>query len=208
MSTRNSVIKGMVFGGVLGVAFTLFPLIPLTVSTGTVLGALFGGTIGWFIRMQVKQPQRTIVKKPMEDDKHSVKILLREEALDISKQLIETGGVTMHKEIIHEEKVLTVPVTREELVIEKKKFSLKEPNASGGKSEIIRIPLSEEKIKVSKHTVVLNNISAYRHKVTKTVDIDDVLKKEKLHVDVTGNPVIIENKEANTFLNPQKGDLH
>ncbi len=46
-------------------------------------------------------------------------IPIREERLDVHKQVVQTGEVRIHKRIITENKTFTVPVTREEVIIER-----------------------------------------------------------------------------------------
>ena len=52
-------------------------------------------------------------KKDTRDD--DAKLLLRKEELDIDKNRVQTGEVEFSKEIIEEQKIVDVPVTREEL---------------------------------------------------------------------------------------------
>ncbi len=205
MSMRSGVIIWVIAGGVLGAVVPVFVASPFTVAAGTFLGLITGGAIGLTINRIRHNP---ISKTPADHPDHraDAKILLREEELDISKKWIKTGDVTIHKEIIHEEKTVTVPVTREEIVIQKRILNATDPNASEKKPEIIRIPLSKEQIQVSKRKVILNDITAYKHKVKETVHIDETLKKEKLYLDVTGNPVIVDNSQDNNHDSPR--ELH
>ena len=76
------------------------------------------------------------------------KLLLREEKLDISKNKVQTGDVNIYKDIIKEDKTITVPIVREELVIENQR-------ANNKGFETIRIPINEEQIEVIKHPMVL-----------------------------------------------------
>lgn len=125
------------------------------------------------------------------DDK--VKLQLREEQLNISRELIKTGEVTAYKETFIEKKTVTVPVTHEDLVIEKKTFN----NTNGGVldncPEIIRIPLSEEQIDITKHKVILEDVDIYKHEIQDKQIIEEILKKEKLYVYTKGNPKVIDN---------------
>ena len=44
---------------------------------------------------------------------------IREERLQVNKQVVQTGEVLIHKRVITENKTFTIPVTREEVVIER-----------------------------------------------------------------------------------------
>ncbi len=205
MSMRSGVIIWMIAGGMLGAVVPVFVAVPFTVTTGVLLGLITGGAIGFTInRIRHNPISKSLADHP--DNIADAKILLREEELDISKKWTKTGDVTIYKEIIQEEKKVIVPVTREEIVIQKRVLNATDPNASDIKPEIIRIPLSEEQIQVSKHKVILNDISAYKHKIEETLHIDETLKKEKLHLDVMGNPVIVESNQGST--DPPNKDLH
>jgi len=48
-----------------------------------------------------------------------IDLQLKEEKLDITKEWLQSGEVTWHKEVIKEDKTVVVPVSRQELVIEK-----------------------------------------------------------------------------------------
>lgn len=130
-----------------------------------------------------------------DDDK--VKLQLREEQLDISRKLIKTGEVTAYKETIIKEKTITVPITHEDLVIEKKTFNDKNSGEMDIYPETIRIPLSEEQIHITKHKVILENVDIYKHEIQDKQIIEEVLKKENLYVYTSGNPKVID-KNINT----------
>lgn len=126
------------------------------------------------------------------------KLQLLEEKLDISKKWVQTGEVTMHKEIITENKTITVPVQREILVIEG--TTLEGSNSSarlGNQNRTFRIPVSEEKIEIVKHTVPLENVSVRNNSYEKKVSVHETLKKEKLHVETLGNVNIINSNPNN-----------
>lgn len=113
-----------------------------------------------------------VLRKP----EQSYTLQLREEQMDISKHWIQTDNVKMHRETIDDEQTIVVPVTREELVIEK-----------SGHPQIIRIPLTEERVEVVKHQVVLNDVDVYTRHFTDQTRVDAILKKEQLQVHVAKN---------------------
>ncbi|MTV48748.1 YsnF/AvaK domain-containing protein [Heliobacillus mobilis] len=108
---------------------------------------------------------------------------LREEQLHIDKRRVQRGEVTVHKEVVTENKNIVVPVLREELVVEKKDL---DASMDGDEpSEPIRIPLREERIEVIKHPMLVNEVEVYKRQVQENKAIQETLKKEKLHI---GNP--------------------
>lgn len=142
--------------------------------------------MGLFGRSENKQQKSEIV----EDGK----MLLRKEELDIGKSRVQTGEVTLSKEIVQEQKVVDVPVTHEEVIIERRAVN-NEPSDSTVTAEgVIHIPVSKEEVHVDKHTVVTGEVSAYKHAVEETQRVDEALKREEVRVNTKGDPNIIADK--------------
>lgn len=116
----------------------------------------------------------------------NTKIQLHEEKLDIAKKWVQTGEVNIHEEVLTEEKNITVPVNHKELVIEKK--------GSDGNSEAIRIPISEERVEIIKHPIVLENVEVFKRQYQDIKPVEETLKKEKLHVETTGDAAVTYNE--------------
>ncbi len=136
-------------------------------------------------------------KKHSNKPKNHQKLKLREEQLEISKELVQTGSVDIHREIIKEEKTIVVSVTREELVIEKKASNVDPSNDKNTHTEIIRIPISEERIEVVKHPVILEDVSVYKRQFQENQHIEEVLKKEKLNIEILGDVKVRDNDKIN-----------
>lgn len=218
LSSQNNIAQTQVFtwsliGGILGTMTGMFyrvnvfiPIFPKATASptviilGAVLGLFFGGVLGWLYSFRYRDKNRKstnyinqnkfskLVKHPslkplIQKTDRKEKLQLREEQLEISKKLIQTGQVKIHKEINQEERNIKVPVKCEELVVEKEDLYSKE-------KEIIRIPLSEESIEVLKHPQVINNVSIYTKKVQENNPIREVLRKEKINVEIKGHPKI------------------
>jgi uncharacterized protein (TIGR02271 family) len=113
-------------------------------------------------------------------------IRLREERLKVNKNPIETGNVIVRKEVHTDHQSIDVPVAREEVVIGRRPAS---GHASGGeiRDEEILIPVTEEKVNVSKDTVVKEEVSVGKRKVQDTVRVGGAVRKEELKVDRHGN---------------------
>ncbi|MDP4142949.1 MAG: YsnF/AvaK domain-containing protein [Bacillota bacterium] len=133
-----------------------------------------------------------MLNKSKEDaytNKKELLLKLKEEQLDIYKSWIITGEVATHTETLTEEKKITVSTTREELVIEKKSLDGKKET-----TEILRIPVKEEQIEIVKHPVILQDVSIYNHQYQDTKHIETALKKEVLHIETSGQPIIIDKQ--------------
>lgn len=119
-------------------------------------------------------------------------IQIKEEQLDIAKRWVETGDVKIYKETYTKEKSFTVPVTCEELIIEKITFPSSNTGDQEVEKEIIRIPLSEEQIEFRKKNVALENVSVYKEKIEEIKHIEETLNKERAKLKISGSPQIID----------------
>lgn len=193
------IIAGVIIGGIIGSIifytdeamfftipglqqiFTAIPL-PLNISL-TAFGMIIGGIIGYFIPVNHPHFSRVI--------QNDVKIPLREEQLDIEKTRKKTVDVDIHKEVIKDEQTVTVPVSREELVVDKTALD------NDKETETIRIPLSKERIEINKEPVKLNDVSVYNKQIHGKETVEETLKKEMLALDTEGDAKAIDKKSDN-----------
>ena len=207
-STRilKRIFTGAIIGGILGTLAGflnagLGPVLAVspvaTALTRAALGIFIGGGIGGLIGFYTPQKNSPISEQILDDTGYDATLKLREEQLDISKKWVQTGDLTMHKEVFTEEKNIVVPVTREELVIEKNVFNTKAPNQLDRHTETIRIPISEERIEVTKHPVVLEDVSIYKQQFQETESFEETVKKENVHFEINGDPAIRDKETEN-----------
>ncbi len=115
-------------------------------------------------------------------------IRLHEERLNVSKERVQTGEVGVRKEVHTERRQVTVPVEREEVVIERRKVVGHVPaGAIDARAEEIRIPVREEKVHVTKEAVVTEEVSVGKRKVTDQKTVTGDVRREELKVEETGN---------------------
>ena len=119
-------------------------------------------------------------------DAYDRTIRLHEERLKVNKQRVAAGDVTVRKEVITEEKQITVPVEREEVVIERRPAT---GHAATGdiRAETIRVPVSEERVDVTKETVATEEVNVGKRKVTDSKTVGGTVRKEEVRVEETGN---------------------
>lgn len=111
-------------------------------------------------------------------------IQVKEEQLRANKD-VERGEVNVRKEVHTEQKQITVPVEREEVVIERRPAS---GHATGDmKPEQIRIPTKEEHVRVEKEAVVKEEVAVGKRKVQDTQTVSGEVKKEEIVVETEGN---------------------
>lgn len=124
-------------------------------------------------------------------------IPLREERLKVSKRPVEAGDVSIRKEVVTEDKTITVPVEREEVVIERHPASGRAAKGSiseGG--EEIRVPIRKEEIDVDRETVVTEEVSVGKRKVHETEKAAGTVRKEELKVDKHGDVDIKDKRHS------------
>lgn len=121
-------------------------------------------------------------------DEYDRRLKLREERLNVGKERVQSGEVNIRKEIVTEQKSIEVPLEREEVVITRKNVSGDAVNAGTiGDDEEIRIPVSEERLNVSKETVVTGEVEIGKRKFTDTKTVSDSVRKETVKVDNASN---------------------
>lgn len=125
--------------------------------------------------------------------KDAAKLCLKKEELDIAKNRVQKGDVEIGKEIIEERKKVDVPVKREEVVIERRSLNNQASDSPITSEETIKIPVSEEKVNVGKHTVISGEISARKREIENTEHIDETLKREEALINKTGDANVIDN---------------
>jgi len=117
---------------------------------------------------------------------------VKEERLHAEKRPVETGEVSVRKEVHTETKTLEVPVQREEVVIERKPMHGKA--ASGGitpetvgEGGEIRIPVREERVDVGKEAVVTEEVKVGKRVVQDTEHVAGQVRKEEVKVERKGD---------------------
>lgn len=110
-------------------------------------------------------------------------IELRAERLVINKQRLKNGEARVRKQIVTEVQSIEVPVSHEELVIERQ--AVTEDAQVDGEAiadETIRIPLTEEKVNIAKETFVTEEVEISKRHVDEVEHISDTVRHEELVV--------------------------
>ena len=113
-------------------------------------------------------------------------IQLHEEHLRANKEQVEAGAVKVRKEVHTEKKQITVPVEREEVVVERRPASGKAATADMSAEEI-RIPVKEERVHVTKEPVVTEEVTVGKRKVRENRTVSDTVRKEEAVVESEGD---------------------
>lgn len=107
------------------------------------------------------------------------------EVLRVHKERINRGEVRIRKDVVTESQTIEVPVTREELVLERVGVApnTPAPSANFGQSQEIRVPLSEDKVRVEKQPVVREEVVVGKREVADVATVGGDVRHEELRVD-------------------------
>jgi len=114
-------------------------------------------------------------------------IKLREEQLRVQKQSVETGEARLQKEVVAEQQSMNVPITHEEVYIERHAGSGLPDNEPIREGQTYRIPVHEEQITVEKQPIVREELVLGKRKVQENKRIADTVRKEEAHIEQSGD---------------------
>lgn len=128
-------------------------------------------------------------------------VRLHEERLDIAKERVQLGEVQVWKEIIETEQTVQVPLTREEVYVERRPvLDGQYDGVSISDNEVIRIPIMEERIEVTKRPVVVEEIIIGKRKLQETKEVRDIILKEEARIERSMLP-LMEPAQSNLLEN-------
>jgi uncharacterized protein (TIGR02271 family) len=107
------------------------------------------------------------------------------EILRVHKERVSRGEVRLRKEVVTETQNIEVPVTREELVVDRTPMHGKEPAGEkiGSGEREFRVPLSEERVRVEKTPVVNEEVRVGKREVQGTKRVSDQVRHEELRTE-------------------------
>lgn len=115
-------------------------------------------------------------------------VIRHEEQLNVDKQQEVTGKARLRKYVVTETQQVEVPVTREEVVVERTPISADEAARLDDKSKIgdesIEVPLHEERLVVNKEQVPVERVRVGTEAVTETQTVSDDVRKERIDTDL------------------------
>jgi uncharacterized protein (TIGR02271 family) len=127
-------------------------------------------------------PDRTIEGSAATDDVQRLK--LKGERLQATKESVQTGEVNLHKEVISEQQNIDVPVTHEEVYIERRAGSGQVSDQPVGRDgETIRVPVSAEQVNVTKQTVATGEVALGKRQVQGAQQVSDTVRHEEARID-------------------------
>jgi uncharacterized protein (TIGR02271 family) len=110
-------------------------------------------------------------------------IQLREEELRVTKQPVETGHARIKTDVVEEEKSVDVPVTREEVFVERHPTEHRPAGGPIGQERTIDVPIREERARVEKEPVVYEEVNVGKRATTETQRVSDTVRREEAYID-------------------------
>ncbi len=135
----------------------------------------------------VPAKQRTGTSVSTDVDTGERNIQLRGEILRTYKERVQRGEVRLRKEVVTQNQTVEVPLTREELVIERTAGTGQTATGDIGTDEEVRVPLSEERVRVDKQPVVTEEVRVGKRQVQDSKQVSDQVRHEELRVDKEGD---------------------
>ncbi|WP_053361957.1 YsnF/AvaK domain-containing protein [Bacillus sp. FJAT-27251] len=108
---------------------------------------------------------------------------LKEEQLDVSKERVQAGEVEVHKEVVEDQETINIPVTREEVYVERRAVNEETADTVTDDDETIRVPIMEEKVEVHKKPVVKEELVVGKREVQETEKVRENVKREEVSIE-------------------------
>lgn len=107
------------------------------------------------------------------------------EVLRVHKERVNRGEVRLRKDVVTESQTVEVPITREELVLERVAVSGDVPASSAniGRGQEIRVPLTEDSVRVEKVPVVKEEVLVGKRDVADVARVGEDVRHEEIRVD-------------------------
>jgi len=165
---------------------TVDTISPSTTSYGT-------DTYATDTAMPVDTAPGRVMEGDMDVDRHFTDtadtLELREEQLTARKERVQAGEVEVGKRVVEEQRSIDVPVTREEVVIERRPVNRAATDTDfvGTDSETIRVPVMEEDVRAEKQAVVTEEINVGKRVTQDTERVSGTVRREEAVLNQTGN---------------------
>ncbi len=125
-------------------------------------------------------------------------IELREEELRARKERVQAGEVRVEKEVVAEQRTLEVPVTREEVVVERQAVNRPSDRPIGeATNEVIEVPVYEEEVTAEKRTVVREELEIGKRAVQETEQVSGTVRREEARLETEGTVHLRDDDQDN-----------
>jgi uncharacterized protein (TIGR02271 family) len=137
---------------------------------------------------------RENVAQDFADEGHRIQLI--SEVLRVRKDRVQRGEVRLRKEVVTETQNIEVPVSREEIVVERVPVEGRPASGDIGSEKEIRVPLSEERITVEKKPIVKEEVRVGKRAVEDTKTVSDKARREELRVEKEGEVTELDEEDV------------
>jgi uncharacterized protein (TIGR02271 family) len=140
--------------------------------------------LGWDRRPDERGSATTTTAESQGETLH-----LREEQLQARTTPVETGRVQVGKEVVEEQRTVDVPVSREEVFVERHPVDRRPADRpiDTTEGETIEVPVREEQVEVEKRPVVYEEVGVGKRTTRDTEQVSGTVQREELRVDRQGD---------------------
>jgi uncharacterized protein (TIGR02271 family) len=132
---------------------------------------------------------------------------VREEELVAGRQREETGRVHVHKDVTEQQQTMNVPVTHEEVRVERvpvdKDVPADQLGAEAWQEKDVDVPLMGEQVETGKRAHVAEELHLHKTPVTEQQQVSDTVRKEQVRLDgadVQGDPNLAGGSDYDTTI--------
>jgi uncharacterized protein (TIGR02271 family) len=127
----------------------------------------------------------TSTQRPTAEEEQRIK--LREEELRARKQTVETGEAVIYKDVVVEQKSIDVPVTHEEVYVERRPGSGLPSDQPISEGETYRVPVHEEQVTTEKVPIEREEVVFGKQPVQETQRVTETVQREEAHIEHEGD---------------------
>jgi uncharacterized protein (TIGR02271 family) len=122
------------------------------------------------------------VERPMVGGRDTVTVPVHKEELDVIKRERQAGEVRIHKDVVHEERELTVPVRRERVSVERRDVKDRPAMRASFQEETVVVPLRAEEVEVQKRAVVDEEVIIRKDAIEEERRVTETVRHEEVSV--------------------------
>jgi uncharacterized protein (TIGR02271 family) len=121
------------------------------------------------------------VERPMVG-KDTVTVPLHKEELDVVKRERQAGEVRVRKDVVEEEKQISVPVRRERVTVERRDVKDRPAMHASFQEETVVVPLRAEEVEVQKRAVVDEEVIIRKDAIEEEHRVAETVRREEVQI--------------------------
>jgi uncharacterized protein (TIGR02271 family) len=114
--------------------------------------------------------------------KDQVAVPVYKEELDVTKREKQAGEVRVHKDVVEEEKEISVPVRRERVRVERRDVKDRPAMHASFQEETVVVPLRAEEVEVQKRAVVDEEVIIRKDAIEEEQRVAETVSREKVEI--------------------------